>query len=108
MIGWTSIVAGGLFISMLGIYFTFISKPPTEELAEARKTAIERGREMMEGMAEQSLLKPDQIRAAGEKAAQKEEQKLKFSVTGVRLLFLGAAVQLIGTIGQVVFLACKN
>lgn len=104
----TFIVAVGLVLSMLGIYFTFVSKPPTEELARARKTGPELGREMMEGMVERSLLNNEQIKAAGKEAARKEEQKLEFSVAGVRLLFLGAAVQFIGTVGQVIFLACKR
>jgi hypothetical protein len=93
---------------MLGIYLTFISKPPTEELARARQTAAERGREMMDGMIEQSLLTPGQIRAAGEEAARKEEQKLEFSVVGVRLLLLGIAAQLVGTVGQVIILICRR
>lgn len=39
MIVWTSIVAGGLLLSMLGIVLIFISKPPTVELVEATKAA---------------------------------------------------------------------
>lgn len=107
MIVLASIVAVGLVLSILGIYFTFISKPPTEELAEARKTAAEKGREILEDAAESSLWTNEEIRAAGKEAARKREQKLEFSIAGVRLLFLGAAVQLIGTAGQVIFLACK-
>lgn len=101
-----SIVAGGLLISLIGIVLTFISRPPTVELAIARQTAAERGREILEEAAERSCWTPEQIRAAGEKAAQKEEQLLKFSVVGVRLLLLGAAAQFIGTAGQVIILAC--
>lgn len=74
MIVWTSIIAGGLLLSMLGIVLIFISKPPTVDLVEARK----------------------------------EEQKLEFSVTGVRLLLLGAAAQLVGTVGQVIILVCRG
>jgi len=108
MIVWTSIVAGGLLLSMLGIVLIFISKPPTVDLVEARKTAAERGREMIDGMNERSLWNNEQIRAAGEEAARKEEQKLQFSVTGVRLLLLGAAAQLVGTVGQVITLVCRG
>ena len=35
-------------------------------------------------------------------------QKLELSVAGVRLLLLGAATQLSGTVGPVVFLACNS
>jgi len=108
MIVWTSIVAGGLVLSILGIYFTFISKPPTEELARARKTGPELGREILNDATERSRWTNEEIRAAGEEAARKREQKIMFSVAGVRLLFLGAAVQFIGTIGQAIFLACKR
>jgi len=108
MIVWTSIIAGGLLLSMLGIVLIFISKPPTVDLVEARKTAAERGREMMDGMIERSLLTPEQIRAAGKEEARKEEQKLEFSVAGISLLILGTAAQLIGTVGQVIILICRG
>lgn len=108
MIIWTSIVAGGLFLSMLGIYLIFISKPPTDELARARQTAAERGRDILDGATERSLLNREQIRAAGEEVVRKEEKKLEFSVAGVRLLLLGAAAQLVGTVGQVIILICRR
>lgn len=108
MIVWVFVVAGGLFLSVLGIVFTFISKPPTVDLARARQTAAEQGREMMEEMTGRSLLTPEQIKAAGEEEARKKEQKLKFSVTGVRLLILGAIAQLFGTVAQAIILACRR
>ena len=105
MIVWTSIVAGGLLLSMLGIVLTFISKPPTVDLVEARQTAAERGREMLKEATERSLLTPEQIRAVGGEEARKEEQKLEFSVAGVSLLILGTGVQIVGTVAQVIILA---
>jgi hypothetical protein len=108
MIVWTSIVAGGLIFSLAGMFLTFISKPPTVDLARARQTAAERGREMIKKMTEQSLLTPEQIKAGGEKEAREEEQKLKFSVAGVSLLILGTAAQLVGTVGQVIILVCRR
>lgn len=63
---------------------------------------------MLDGMIERSLLTPEQIRVAGKEEARKEEQKLEFSVAGVRLLLLGAAAQLVGTVGQVIILICRR
>jgi hypothetical protein len=59
-------------------------------------------------MTERSLLTPEQIKAAGEKEARKEEQKLEFSVAGVRLLILGTIAQFVGTFAQAIVLACRR
>lgn len=106
MLVWTSIIAGGLLLTIVGIYLIFLSKPPTVELEEFRKSPEERGREMLSEMADRSVMTRDQIIAAGAKIVRKEEQKLEFNVAGVRLLIFGAAMQFIGTVGQVIILAC--
>ncbi|MGA2534323.1 MAG: hypothetical protein ABSG19_14955 [Candidatus Aminicenantales bacterium] len=108
MIIWIFVVAGGLIFSLAGMFLIFIAKPPTVDLARARQTPAEWGREMMKDARERSLLTPEQIKAASEEEARKEEQKLKFSVAGVGLLILGAIAQLVGTVAQAIILASRG
>jgi hypothetical protein len=48
------------------------------------------------------------MRAAGEKAVRSRKLKFRFSFVGVWLLVAGTALQLMGTVWQVIRLACRG
>jgi hypothetical protein len=95
------IMAVGLGLTLVGLVFTFKREPP------ALSSEIDWGISDEE-MQKMSAMPIEELRKAGEKAVQKEQRKIILSTSGVRLLILGAALQFIGTVWQVVWLASRG
>jgi hypothetical protein len=90
----------GLILTLVGVFVTFISKPPVIDTVDAEK--------LFRDAVERQSRTPSEARAAGEKTAQWEKLKFHFSYVGVGLLVMGTLLQLIGTLCQLIRIACKG
>jgi len=89
------VVVVGLALTLAGLFLTLKHEPPEVDFSVEWEKSVER-----------SLMTIPEIKSAGEKAVRKEKFRIELSKAGVRLLLYGTALQLIGTVWQVVRLAC--
>jgi hypothetical protein len=93
------VLAAGLLLTLAGVIIAFVSKPPVLDVVDA---------ETLWKWFNDRPQTPEAIMAAGKKAARSEKLKFRFSIIGIWLLVAGTTLQLVGTVWQMLRLACKG